>query len=220
LLTTSVLVLLMEVVPTNTNNLTPVYYTDVEESSSHNNVVGYLKRKRESGITPEIISNKLQKHENNDEELFNNSDLNSNSSMDSGNSHVTKHVNERQNTATRQRVPTIVVTLTNNNTLLDLKSTIKKIAQEATYKCNGKQVSIQVKSDVLRNKIIELLAKHGADFHTFARKEDIQPKLVLKGLPVLPTETIKEELLRQQIKTVVLQVPAIWSWKNKLSPQA
>lgn len=200
--TTSGLALLMEVAPININILTPVNSTDADETSSHNNVVGYSKRKRDNGITPEIVPNKLQKHENNDEDLFNNSDLDSNSSMDSGNSHVTKNINDKQNTATRQRVPPIVVTLTNNNTLWDLKTKIKKIAQEAIYNCNGKQVSIQVKSDVLRNKIIELLAKHGADFHTFARKEDIQPKLVLKGLPVLPIEIIKDELQRQQIKTV------------------
>lgn len=57
-----------------------------------------------------------------------------------------------------------------------------------------------MKSDVQRTYIIDLLLKHETDFCTFARKKGIKPKLVLKGLPLLPIKIVEEELLRQQIK--------------------
>lgn len=113
-------------------NLSPVDINIAEVTSSHNNVVEYSKRNRESGIAPKILPNKVQKQDNHGEELFNNSDINSNRSIDSGNNHVTEYANEKQNIVTRLRISPIVTMFKNNITLLDLKAIINKSIYEVT----------------------------------------------------------------------------------------
>ncbi|KAK0072947.1 hypothetical protein PV326_013952, partial [Microctonus aethiopoides] len=51
------------------------------------------------------------------------------------------------------------------------------------------------------DKIIEVLKSEEAEFHTYARKSEIKPKIVLKGLPVLPVEVTSNEIHSLNIKT-------------------
>lgn len=69
------------------------------------------------------------------------------------------------------------------------------------YKYNGKYVAIVPKKVEAHDKIIEVLKSEEAEFHTYARKSEIKPKIVLKGLPVLPVEVISNEIHSHNIKT-------------------
>ncbi|KAK0074764.1 hypothetical protein PV325_007836 [Microctonus aethiopoides] len=72
---------------------------------------------------------------------------------------------------------------------------------KVTYECNGNYVAIVPKKIEAHDKIIEVLKSEEAEFHTYARKSEIKPKIVLKGLPVLPVEVTSNEIHSLNIKT-------------------
>lgn len=85
---------------------------------------------------------------------------------------------------------------------MEVKSLINKLNCDVNHKCNGKRAAIQTKEESAHSKIINLLEKEEASFHTYARKNEVNSKIILKGLPVIPTDIIKDEILSYQITPI------------------
>lgn len=83
-----------------------------------------------------------------------------------------------------------------------MKSSINKLNLEVTYKCNGKHVAIVPNNLDAHRKITEVLKSESAEFHTYARKCDIKPKIILEGLAVLPVEVVTNELQSHNIEVI------------------
>lgn len=91
-----------------------------------------------------------------------------------------------------------------------MKSIINKLNLEVTYKGNGKIVTIVPNNFDTHTKIIEILRNENAEFQTYSRKSDIKPKILLKGLPMLPVEVIANELQSYNLKII-----SIYMLRNK-----
>lgn len=114
--------------------------------------------------------------------------------------------------------PPIVITLSGKYTAVYTQELVNKHCTEVIYKNNGKSLIIYVNNNNDHINIIELLKKGNIEFHSYQRKEDRKPKIILKGLPLLPTDSIHEELVDHKINPINIQL--IRSKNNKNVNQA
>lgn len=71
---------------------------------------------------------------------------------------------------------------------------------------NGRQLTIIGKNKSAHDNIITTLKNEFIEFHTYERKEDKKPKIVLKGLPLLPTDDIHEELIKYKVNPLSIHL--------------
>lgn len=194
------------VIPQNTERVSVPQY-----NQDHLIHEGSVKRKRANNKTNDNPSSncKRKAYDEDDDEIFsdNNLETDTSSNTSDGSSNLGSSQSKQIHSSKDYKQPPVVVTLNNKLTLLQIKSLINKENLEVTYKCNGKHVTIIPKKIEAHAKMIEVLNSVGAEFHTYARKSEIKPKIVLKGLPVLPVEVISNEILRHNIKTNSIYMP-------------
>lgn len=178
---------------------------------------GSCKRKRPAASTKKLRNLKNKKILTNDDdnliEPSNDEELNSSltsistnvSSTDSTKSEsMNRHENINKNISSRQ--PPIVVLLDDKHTAWNIRIIVNKICTDATVKNNGKFTTIIVNNLASHEKIIDLLRNELIEFHTYQRKEDRKPKIVLKGLPMISTDLIHEELIKHKINPLSIQL--------------
>ncbi|KAK0169478.1 hypothetical protein PV328_011989 [Microctonus aethiopoides] len=169
----------------------------------HPNLDGPTKRKRECNLSNEKHSSKYKRIAHSDDEnIYSDNNIETDTrSVTSKDDYVNRN-NETKHVHSENKVkqPPIVVNLSYKHTILQIKSIINNLKVEVTYRCNGRFVAVAPTDSTGHNKIIEALRSEGAEFDTYARKSEIKPKIILKGLPVLPVEIIDNELQGHKIK--------------------
>ncbi|KAK0078955.1 hypothetical protein PV325_001908 [Microctonus aethiopoides] len=121
------------------------------------------------------------------------SSLTSSSSIDS-NTEYPKNKLTGENINIDSKQPPIVILLNETHTALSTQALVNKQYPNAICKNNGKTLTIHVKNKIDHGNIIRLLKSGNIEFHSYQRKEGRKPRIVLKGLPLLPTDDIHEEL--------------------------
>ncbi|KAK0093458.1 hypothetical protein PV326_013472 [Microctonus aethiopoides] len=180
----------------------------VNQNSSHHSFVntGRAKRKREDGTATDIPPNKVKRN-NNDENTYS-ADNSLNTSLDS----ITASVYNRRQLPKSARgkinnnssQPPIIITLSEKHNLLTNQEAINKINTDAIYKCDGKQLSILATNKSAHDEIVKFLADLQVSFHTYARKNEIKPEIILKTLKNI----VKwEKIFKNTEKHSVLQMP-------------
>lgn len=76
----------------------------------------------------------------------------------------------------------------------------------AIFKHNYKHTTIIVDNVASHECIINLLRNENIEFHTFQRKEDRKPKIILKGIPLISMDEIHEELVNHNINPLNIQL--------------
>ncbi|KAK0178554.1 hypothetical protein PV327_007433 [Microctonus hyperodae] len=175
-------------------------------------ITEYTKSKRKCGFghfgaSMEISAPRAKRNYDEDGSDISESESESNGSsnctLNSNTGVIVPDVNNKQiNKISNKYQPLIVVTLSERLSFFDIINKINSFKSNIVYKCNGKQVTLLTKSDCDFNEIIQLLNIDGIKFHTYTRKEDIERKIILKGLPVINTEEISKELLSLNIELV------------------
>ncbi|KAK0169742.1 hypothetical protein PV328_010384 [Microctonus aethiopoides] len=122
------------------------------------------------------------------------SSLTSSSSIDS-NTEYPKNKLTGENINIDSKQPPIVILLNETHTALSTQALVNKQYPNAICKNNGKTLTIHVKNKIDHGNIIRLLKSGNIEFHSYQRKEGRKPRIVLKGLPLLPTDDIHEELI-------------------------
>ncbi|KAK0073172.1 hypothetical protein PV326_013685 [Microctonus aethiopoides] len=158
---------------------------------------GLSKRKRDAGAILDNPPSKPQRNYN--DKNYNLTESSIDTSTDSGSSIDVDNeqipVLAPNNINQIKTQPPIIITLTSTHTLFTLKDIINKISNDITYKSNGKQLSILLPNKIIHEEVIKALIKINAKFHTYARKDEIKPKIILKGLPLMSIDIINEELI-------------------------
>ncbi|CAG5102448.1 Protein of unknown function, partial [Cotesia congregata] len=102
---------------------------------------------------------------------------------------------------TKTKVLPIVVDIATIN--LDYTKTlikkVKEIMPETTMKYTPKQLTFYTKSVNNYQTIIEHLNKNKICYHTYSRKEDLDKKFVIKGLPPIDIEELTTSLTEQGV---------------------
>lgn len=94
-----------------------------------------------------------------------------------------------------KRVPPIIVQMHDDWTHGLITSVIEKYNKNFHLQYKGRnRVSIQCYSSESHQNIKEGLKLEKVDFHTFTRKDERMPKVVIKGLPAYFEDTLAEEL--------------------------
>ncbi|KAK0074491.1 hypothetical protein PV325_008270, partial [Microctonus aethiopoides] len=153
--------------------------------STITNTPGSVKRKREICASHDAPVTKVKKNQDILDSSTSESEFNS--SVDSENCVVSDSEintnNNRKPLDKNKHQPPVVVTLNEELDFHAIHAIVNTICPSVKYKCNGKQVTLLIQDSVNYSKIIESLKIDGIKFHTYARKGDIKPKIILKGLP-------------------------------------
>ncbi|KAK0072970.1 hypothetical protein PV325_010468 [Microctonus aethiopoides] len=184
---------------------------------------GQAKRKcdfGDSGVLTEISAPKVKRNHEECETDFSDSESNKSSNC----SNILNIDADELNNQNKQSVKKvnyqlpIVVTIDDKVSFLDIKNKIGLNNQYTTLKCNRKQVTLLTFNPSAFSEILHIFKTEGIQFHTYSRKGDIKPKVILKGLPVINTDFILEELSIQNIKPVNINL--IRSKNNTNNSQA
>lgn len=162
-----------------------------------NEPVGQTKRKRGVGATSDIPAPKVKRNNSDIMNYSNDSDSESvnNSISSSENLNIQPNVDPNSKNIKNKFQPPIVISLNDNFTFADIHAKTKLIDNNIVYKYNGKQITLLITNQNTYEEVIIVLKIEGIKFHTYTRKSDIKPKVILKGLPPLfNTDEIKTEL--------------------------
>ncbi|KAK0156688.1 hypothetical protein PV327_011713, partial [Microctonus hyperodae] len=168
-----------------------------ENYTTQSRVDGSIKAKGAGYIPINGLKIGRKRKASNDEEIIysdNNNETDSSSEYSDDNFDIELNNPIITNNVTVTKQPPIVVSLTDKLTFLNIKTKINEIKLNVNYKCNGKFLAITPLNNEAHTKITEVLKNLKAEFHSYARKSEIKPKIILKGLPVLPIEVISNEL--------------------------
>lgn len=178
-------------------------------SNSTSNLTGNNKRKRENPMQ-DADNLKIKKLQALDEAIIqsqnNEEDFESPicSSLTSESSNISTQATKNNNDdnkvyKNKNKQPPIVVTINETKSFWHIRDIVNKVYNNAAFKNNGKFALIIVEGESAHKAIIELLKKELIEFHTYQRKDDRKPKIVLKGLPLTSTDELHEELINYKI---------------------
>lgn len=165
------------------------------------------ERKRDTANSIENPHIKIQRNINDEETYSSDSDSDYTENNNSVSSIDDRMPSATQNNTNKSKLqPPIVVLLTNEHNLLTVKHSLNEISKDIIYKSNGKQLNILVRNKTPHEAVTKSLKNKNIKFYSYARKEDLKPKLILKGLPLIATEIISEEIKQFNINLIKTQL--------------